>query len=433
MSPTNAPSPAASTPTSASSVWTCPFCPLLCDDQNASAPDCALARAGLAATASMPSHPRLNGHNVSLNAALAAAAKLLSASRQPLLGGWGTDVAGARALYRLACATGAISDAAGGEAMSQALRALQDRGGYTTTLAEVRERADLIVMVGSWAPERAPRLLHRVLEEREQAPVLVFVGEPGISQTEVEIGAHRLPVLQVPLQGDLADTLACLHLLVDNRPLPGTAAPALADLAARLRAATYAVLMWEPAQLGAHAGLLIERLHQLVGRLNQRTRAAGFPLGGGQGALTAQAVHTWLSGLPLRTRVGPRGLEHDPLRFDAARLLADEAVDLLLWVAAFPGMPPPATPGLPRIVLGLPSLAAELGDERNTIFIPVATPGVQSGGHLFRTDGIVLVRLHRLPDRHEDSLPGVADVVTQLLSQLPAREPVPESLAEVLP
>jgi len=45
----------------------------------------------------------------------------------------------------------------------------------------------------------------------------------------------------------------------------------------------------------------------------------------------------------------------------------------------------------------------------------------------------VLVRLHRLPDRHEDSLPGVADVVTQLLSQLPAREPVPESLAEVLP
>ena len=237
-------------------------------------------------------------------------------------------------------------------------------------------------------------------------------------------------MLQVPLQGDLADTLACLHLLVDNRPLPGTAAPALADLAARLRAASYAVLMWEPAQLGAHAGLLIERLHQLVSRLNQHTRAAGFPLGGGQGALTAQAVHTWLSGLPLRTRVGPRGLEHDPLRFGAARLLANEAVDLLLWVAAFPGMAPPATPGVPRIVLGLPALAAELGDESQTVFIPVATPGVQSGGHLFRTDGIVLVRLHRLRD---DGLPGVTDVVAQLLSQLPVREPVPEPLAEVLP
>ena len=77
--------------------------------------------------------PTVDGQATTLDAALAAAAQLLAASRQPLFAGLGTDVAGARALYPLACATGAICDAAGGAALMHGLRALQDRGQFTTT------------------------------------------------------------------------------------------------------------------------------------------------------------------------------------------------------------------------------------------------------------------------------------------------------------
>ena len=67
---------------------------------------------------------------------------------------------------------------------------------------------------------------------------------------------------------------------------------------------------------------------------------------------------SWLSGLPLRSRVGPQGVDHDPLQYATARLLDERAVDLLLWVASFtPDLPPPLT-ALPRIVLGHPALAA---------------------------------------------------------------------------
>lgn len=196
------------------------------------------------------------------------------------------------------------------------------------------------------------------------------------------------------------------------------AQPALAALAAQLTAARYAVFIWEPAQLGAHAALCIERLMQLIQRLNQTTRAAGLPIGGGDGAMTAQYVHAWRTGLPLRSRHGPRGLEHDPLRFGAPRLLADGAFDLLLWVASFPGQVAGgvlAQAALPRIVLGLPALAAQLGDERDTVFIPVATPGIHTDGHLFRTDGIVLMPLHAVRD---DGLPSVAAVVEALMRAL---------------
>jgi formylmethanofuran dehydrogenase subunit B len=45
------------------------------------------------------------------------------------------------------------------------------------------------------------------------------------------------------------------------------------------------------------------------------------------------------------------------------------------------------------------------------VFMPVATPGINAAGHLFRTDLIVVVPLQSVRD---DALPGVAELVTQI-------------------
>lgn len=433
--------------------WTCPFCPLLCDDGTTCArADDALARLTAVSGRQEALSPRIGGRAVPMAKALDAAAALLRQAGQPLIAGWGTDVAGARALYMLACRTGAISDAGAdavaSEAQSQALRALQDRGGYTTTLAELRERAELIVFIGSWAPARAPRLLERALQGRVgqtlPVPRLVHLGLADEAQESEEVdeadavpsvvpgeGGLVVPVERLTFTGhgtgpadlaDLADLSLALKLHVDGR---SSADPVLTALAADLRASPYAVLAWEPARLGPHAALVIERLQQVIARLNTTTRAAALPIGGGQGALTAQQVHTWLSGLPLRSRIGPRGLEHDPLRYGADRLLADGAVDALLWTGAFPAMPPPAST-LPRVLLVSADMAAQAGacgDETDAVVIPVATPGVQHGGHLFRTDTVVLLPLHPWPAAPVglDGLPSVAHVVAHVVGELQAR------------
>ncbi|MEY2654348.1 MAG: hypothetical protein RLZZ524_1376, partial [Pseudomonadota bacterium] len=242
---------------------------------------------------------------------------------------------------------------------------------------------------------------------------------------------------------DATDLAQALMLLVDGRALASGAAggPAssasLAALAADLRASPYAVLVWEPAQLGPHAALVIERLQQVIARLNETTRAAALPIGGAQGGLTAQQVHTWLSGLPLRSRLGPRGLEHDPLRLGLARLLAadggGDGIDALVWCGAFPAMPPPAT-GLPRVLLVSADVAATpgaCGDESDAIVLPVASPGVQQGGHLFRTDTVVLMPLMPLMSvpnvagggaSDESAPPSVAQVVGEWLALLASTE-----------
>jgi NADH:ubiquinone oxidoreductase subunit 5 (subunit L)/multisubunit Na+/H+ antiporter MnhA subunit len=76
--------------------------------------------------------------------------------------------------------------------------------------------------------------------------------------------------------------------------------------------------------------------------------------------------------------------------------------------------PPPAD--LPRVVLAHP--ATVLAESRRpSVFIPVSTPGIGAPGHLFRTDGVVLLPL---APAAPDDLPTVAAVVARIDAALRA-------------
>ncbi|HEX4510217.1 MAG TPA: formylmethanofuran dehydrogenase [Burkholderiaceae bacterium] len=420
-------------------AWTCPFCALLCDeyglDDAAGRPalrgsTCPRAQAALDAHGAAPgavpgASPRVNGSDATWDEALQAAAERLGHWRQPLFAGLGTDVAGARAAYRLVERTGGICDPAGGAALVHGLRALQDRGQYTATLAEVRARADLVVCIGTTLVERYPEVFRRLGLDTTPSPcqALVFLDiepPPGLPV--------RVPVQQAVGTGDLADDLQQLAGLVNGQHVRAPA-PALQALANQLLGARYAVIVWEPGVLPPHGALIAEAIQRIVATLNRRTRAATLALGGNDGAASVNQVFTWLSGLPVRTRHGAAGLEHDPLRFDAQRLLADRAVDGLVWISSFDprSLPPAEAAGLPRIILAPPAALAALASgvaapAEGDVFLPVATPGLNSAGHLFRTDGIVVVPLEAVRD---DGLRSVA----QVLSAIDARLGSPSSAA----
>jgi len=407
--------------------WTCPFCALHCDGFMPQAQagryrlqgtDCPRAQAGLSHFAVEPQAavPALvDGVPASLDAALQAAAARLARARLPLFGGLVTDIAGSRALYTLADASGAILDHAHGEAMMHGLRALQDRGLLTTTVAEVRERADLMVCLGTQPGERYPEFFHRCGFGRD-APSrvrhLVFLG----ALPPPEGLAPAVQVSHVRLEGDVFHTLALLNALASGRRLREPVPPVLRGLVQRLQEARYAVLVWDTVQAPPHAALLAQGLHRLVDTLNHGTRAVALLLGGNDGAFSVNQTVTWLSGLPLRTGVLARGLTHEPVLFSAERLLRQQAVDALLWVASFGPEPAPPATKLPCVVLGHPALAAQAGAP-DRVFIPVSTPGLGSAGHLSRFDSVVVLPLRPL---RADGLPTVADVARRLAGRVAA-------------
>jgi formylmethanofuran dehydrogenase subunit B len=422
-------------PAPLSTPWTCPFCALHCDGfvpavrgaQFAlQGSDCARAQAGLGHFAVDPaagpaSVALVDGLPATPEAALQAAAAVLARARMPLFGGLVTDIAGARSLYALAHATGAVLDHVNGTAQMHGVRALQDRGTLTTTLAEVRERADLIVCLGSQPGERYPEFFARCGIGRNGAAAprereIIFVGATPPAGLA---GVPGMRVGQEPATGDVFDMLALLNALVAGRRLPTPAPQGLSALAQRLQGARYAVLVWDMVGAPRHGALIAQGLHRLVDLLNRNTRAAALLLGGNDGALSVNQAVTWLSGLPLRTGVLARGLTHEPVAFAADHLLAQQAVDALLWVASFgPEPAPPDTP-LPCVVLGHPAMAAKV-TRPGSIFIPVSTPGIGSGGHLSRFDSVVVVPLRPL---RADGLPTVAEVARRLGQQVAALKP----------
>jgi formylmethanofuran dehydrogenase subunit B len=415
------------------SAWTCPFCCLLCDDLRVSVPtapgllrlavgECRDATEALAAWgdagAPLPQLPaRIGASAASIADAVQAAADRLSQWRQPLFGGLGTDVAGARALYRLAARTGAICDHAAGRALMHGLRALQDRGAYTTTLIELRSRADLIVCAGT-APDGALPGLWRRLHRDGPAPddrriVYLHAQPPAAAQgSEIRQGADLLAGLQM--------LAAAVQRPSDAWP-PALKDTPIAELATALRAARYAVFVWEAAalpdepsdELSDQGALVVETIHRIVNHLNLHTRAAMFGLGGADGALAVNQTFTWLGGVPLRTRIAADALQHDPWRFDAQRLIARGAVDGLLWISSFRADQPPPASGLPEIVLGPLAMAGAVSP--GAVFIPVATPGIDAPGHLFRTDMVVAVPLEPL---FASELPGVPEVLARIQEAL---------------
>lgn len=56
----------------------------------------------------------------------------------------------------------------------------------------------------------------------------------------------------------------------------------------------------------------------------------------------------------------------------------------------------------------------------SVVYIAVSTPGIGSPGHLFRTDGVVLMPLSAA---RPDTLPTVAQVIDGIVQRLPGAQP----------
>lgn len=413
---------------------TCPFCGLTCDDlayetdgrQLRLRTACPRAQDAVArANAAGAATPRVGGRAASPAQATAAAAEILAAARQPVIGGFATDLSGARAVLALADACGAVVDHLNSEAKLRNLLTVQDGGWVTTTLAEVKNRADLIVVVGTDVVSRFPRFFERVVWNEET----LFGLQPG-QRDIVYIGAGldtapgRAPdgreAALIPAERTrLGEAFACMAALQAGETLrcdeaAGVPVETWRGLVERIAAASYCVVVWAAADLDVpHGALHVQALAELIRRFNRSTRVCGLPLGGTDGEFTANGVHMWQTGFPYRTSFAADTLHYDPHLNGCARMLAAGEADALLWISSFDGRrAPPAWDG-PTVVLGTPDMACPREPE---VFVPVGTPGVDHAGQLFRTDKVVALPLRPLRDI---GLPSVARVVADIQAALP--------------
>ena len=108
-------------------------------------------------------HAWIDGRPVALHAAIAEAARLLGASRVPVVAGLGTDIAGARAAIALAARSARPIDHMHSHAVLRDLDVMREAGMMITTPNEARLRADVVLLIGAGLVEAWPELPERLL------------------------------------------------------------------------------------------------------------------------------------------------------------------------------------------------------------------------------------------------------------------------------
>jgi formylmethanofuran dehydrogenase subunit B len=382
---------------------TCPACGMLCDDVSPTKPSCDKSNVFFAQPNT--AEPCIAGKPSTLDQAIEHAVTLLKQAKKPVIGGLSTDLKGFRAAYQLASQANATLAHMNAVTTWRNTKVLQATGWQTTTMTEVKNRADVIVCIGTDIVKHNPRFFERIVWPQKAMFVdnedrdIIYLGGQGLDTAHGASPKGKQPTV-LPCDANLLpEVTAALHTLVAGKQLSvesiaGITIKELVKIAERLKQAKYATLVWVAKDLDfPHAELTIQQITQTVVELNKTTRAGALAMGGSDGDTTANYAHTWLSGLAIHQAVLP---EHDAL----------------IWVNSYsPDKAMPET-DKPTIVIGNPNMQFE---KEHDVFIPIATPGLDCIGTMIRVDSNVILPLKQIKESNLPTLTEVFEKVGDLL------------------
>jgi formylmethanofuran dehydrogenase subunit B len=381
---------------------TCLGCGCACDDLEVTVrgnrissvgPGCSLAAAwfgdGLA-----PGRALVDGVETARAAALAAAARLLRASRRPLVY-MAADLSceAQRAAVAVADRLRAAIDNLSSSTVASSILAAQEIGRAAATLGEIRNRADVVVY---WDLDlaRYPRFEERYVpasgglyldEGRPRRVVFVSVGR------EPRPGGDRM-VCVAP--DDEAATIGALTALLTDparRPGAGAAWAAASALAQCVADGRYVAVVIDAEPAGDRPVSRADALCRLSHALNHQMRGAVLTLRAGGNRSGAEAALTSAAGYPMAVDFSSGAPRYRPHDGSARALLAERLIDgvLVLGDAAAMAEPVRALVGaVPCAVIGPSATTGPLARAR--VAIDSGRAGVHEAGTAVRMDEVPL-------------------------------------------
>ena len=413
---------------------TCPHCGLLCDDLSVKVSDlslqllnsdhshCVNAFADASIEDENLPSPTINGTSVSLEQAIDKAVEILRSSTLPLINGLIADVQTCREAIELTEKVGGVIDHANGASIRCSTAVMQRMGEVRTTLAEVRNRADCVVIFGSGVLQRFPRLQERVLHPKKtlgkentsnKKIFILDLSEDGNTKSIDEGNNTTRLLLNFPLLESLVYRLQ--EIITKPREFISNideTTEALFELQQTILASQYITFVWSLAEFNkVSAEHTLQAITETIKTLMVTTRCVGLPLGGSSGEVTANYVATWQTGVSLPVAFMQGTPIHDPVRYAGATMLNNNEIDSLVWISTYRSDDLPPKTEAPTIVLGHPKMECS----NVAVFIPVGIPGIDHRGLACRTDSVATLPLHAL---RNCKLPAASKVLQQIIQAL---------------
>ena len=396
----------------------CPFCGCLCDDIEITVENnkivstknsCAISNSKFMKNDwGRIISPTINGKPAPYEKAIEEATNILSSAKRPLIYGLSkTDNEAIREAVYLSELIGGVIDSTTTVCHGASIIAMQNTGVSTTTMGEVKNRADFIVFWGSNPAEAHPRHFQRysVMPKGMYTPngrkgrfiVVVDVRETRSSKMADQF-------IRITPNSDF-DILQALRALVRGQKLlageiGGVQINILEELADRMKKAKVGCVFYG---LGLNQSesrhMNVDALYSLVSDLNHYTKFVTEPMRGCFNVTGANMVTTWQTGYPFAVDFSRGYPRYNPGEYTAVDLLARKEVDAALIMGSDPASTFPLAAS--NYLSKIPIVSLERKETPTSmlskVVIPIATSGIETSGTAYRMDQVPL-KLRKVVD-----------------------------------
>ena len=422
---------------------TCPFCGVVCDDlqvkvENGTITEakrgCVLGRYTFLKYDADRATMRIDGKPATLDECIDAAVDILDGSTFPLIYGLAsTECDAQRKAVELADLIGSTIDTTSSVCHSPTLQAIQHMGDTTCTVGEIKNRSRLVIFWGCNPAESHPRHFTRY----SVTPVGRFVPEGRKGRYVVNVDVRKTPsaraadlYIQVPPGKDY-EVISTLRALVNGRPVDaeevaGVKIEILRDLADRMKSVKFGSLFWGMGltmSRGKHMNVMA--MLQLARDLNQYTKFTASPMRGHGNVVGAATVLGYTTGYPFGVNMGRGYPQYGPGEFTSVDVLARGEADAAMIIAAdaLGNFPAAAASHLKKI----PTIAIDPKESMTTktanVVIPTAVSGIETGGTVYRMDGVPLP-LTKIMD---SEYPSDLEVLSRIIAGIRRRRGLTET------
>ena len=397
------------------SSWACPFCALHCDDLNVpklnnkkvlNTNECLKASEGLSRfnfKSKEKNFGYLYGEKEIIENVIIETSKVLSSSQSPFFGGLGLDILGSRSVIKLAKECNATIDHMHGDSISAVLKSFQAKGTIFTTLSEIKSRADLIIFLKSEPNERLPRFSELINLRNKKSWTIKAKSIGNVTSCNFSFLERMRSILYL-----LRSSAASPDLDGDNK---------LVNL---VRNSSYCAFVWDPQEFGEMSEYIANTLMEIAKEINQKKRAGILTLGSDNGGLSFQNTLSWMTAKSIRSKFSTKSLHYQPELFSLKCCLELKTIDSIFWFSSFcDNLPDENVLNYPFVALGPESMGKKCSkffkENKNSIFIPIATPGVNANGYIMRCDGAAIIPLRKLVD---DNIHTVEKLMSQIIDNM---------------
>tara|TARA_B100000902_G_scaffold385562_1_gene427087 strand:+ start:467 stop:1723 length:1257 start_codon:yes stop_codon:yes gene_type:complete len=387
----------------------CPFCSLHCDDisiekkdnkllvKNDILPSCKAKFEKYNHKVFNDQSCKIKGKETDSEKTSAYCKKLINNSGETLFLNVSSDVNICREILSAASKINGIVDHVNSSIFLKNIGIYQRRGYMTTTLTEIKNKSDIIILFSNNMLSLYPRLMELVLAPKNsfslnpKSKKVFVIGDKKnnvkrCSKTDSRITFIDYNNENIPL---------LLQSIINKENRTKLDNQDFKILLKNISKSKYLSMLWSTSEFAKYkeCDQIIHKISDYIVSVNQTSRAACLSMSGNDGDASSVQTTAWISGYPSRIKFTGSYFEFDRDAYNSENLTESNSIDLVIYINTISNKKLILNKKHKNIIIGQPATKYNIEPDA---FIPCGVPGIDYKGHIFRTDNVVSLPLSEI-------------------------------------